>query len=1086
MAKKIFKNPGKIVRDDSGKPILDKNGNYVYSPQSGAANVTMAPWEYLMALPENAVGDAVFGLASKVASPFIKKAASKAIPKIISKIETPKFTSDINWGKWNKEILDNPKLLNEYHAIEESAKKAGSWMKNSDGSKFTGTPEQFIQQQSINYRKAFPEGSDLTYRGDSYHFPELRPNTHGYKGHAIFSANRELAEKYGSKDLYNSFSENSEEIAKQKLNDYRNLMLSKGRDKSKLEMEISNTNPYNTYYIKTPKQKGIHELYSPKSNNQIIVDANGANWGEIRDRNLNKILGKSDNAHTSTDDIAQYIKKNNINNAIINNVNDGGIGNEIITNIKPGNYLKSARGNNGMFDMTNPNIYKGITGAALINQTLNNNDMKKQYKSGGRLSRSFGFNSPDYSTGGNLYFLGGNTDKKTNQGVNVSGLVDMAIPGAGAAMSLVNSAGDSVGGGLGAAMKGSVNPFAATFNKNLKPWQRALGTINPALGGLMAYNEQQKEDNFNSGVADMRQRNEMLGIKANGGSLRSYEVSDAKPFTSWYDSQPFYTEALQNKYKDLPTKEIIANATNDKSFRNSKLNQYNDSLISKYGDKYLTSNEVDSVARRNNIPNIFDLDKQVKSSDYNGAGEINNTMGSKENTLNKYGYRMMLNRSFPKGSNPYKAAGGYILPSGVSSNMATEYAQGGMLTEFGAGGSHESSPTQGVQQGISNDGTPNRVEEGETKYQDYIFSDRLKIDKQAVEEHNMPKSMINKTFADASKRISKLHKERPNDPITRDTMKSKMDHLMMANDEIREYEQSSMMAMGGHLYDGLSEDTGFLNLEDPRILDRYLNQSNMSKINSIGLDSSKPQSFGLEKDKLNAKVANIAVGTPESKTNLGGTGNVGGFLKDPKNLRYAPIAFDALAATGLFGKSPKSEQYSPTLIKQQGNLSAPQVNEESMRAKIDAAYQNQIRGMAGASGGSGVALRSGLTGVGEDYMSAVGQGFLGAETANNQAKMQTDQYNLGAAQNVASQNAQMQNQAGLYNNQIINQNNALNYDNKMSYLGKGAEGLGDIGYEARNAEILPRLFGYNQYGEYKPLNAKACGGRLRMMNRKKK
>ena len=113
MAEKVFKNPGKIVRDDSGKPILDKNGSYVYSPQSGAADITMAPWEYLMALPENAIGDAVFGIASKLASPFVKKAATKAMPKIISKIETPRFSSDINWGKWNKEIPQNKNLLND-------------------------------------------------------------------------------------------------------------------------------------------------------------------------------------------------------------------------------------------------------------------------------------------------------------------------------------------------------------------------------------------------------------------------------------------------------------------------------------------------------------------------------------------------------------------------------------------------------------------------------------------------------------------------------------------------------------------------------------------------------------------------------------------------------------------------------------------------------------------------------------------------------------------------------------------------------------------------------------------------------------
>jgi len=689
------------------------------------------------------------------------------------------------------------------------------------------------------------------------------------------------------------------------------------------------------------------------------------------------------------------------------------------------------------------------------------------------LSRSFGFNSPDYSTGGNLYFLGGikpPTEMQSGVG-SVAGSIGGMIP--------TNTKGGAAASG---AMQG------ASLGMNFGPWGAAAGAIIGGAAGFIGKENQMNKDAFASSANDMRQRNEMLGIKANGGSLRSYEVSDTKPFTSWYDSQPFYTEALQNKYKNLPVKDIIKNAINDKSFRNSKLNQYNDSLISKYGDNYLTENEVDSVAKRNNIPNIFDLDKQVKSSDYNGAGETNNTMGSKENKLNKYGYRMMLNRSFPKGSTPYKALGGFITASGVPQNMVTEYADGGFLTEFNAGKSHEENKFGGVLQGQSPDGQDNRVEEGETKYQDYIFSDRLKLDEQAINEHNLPKSMINKTFAEASKRIAKLHKERPNDPITRDTMKSKMDHLMQANDEIREYEQSSMMAMGGHLHAGgapLLIGNKLVDVNKPQNNEMLASRIGNSFINpSNGLLPMQNQTQKLETGKLQSKINSTK--DLDGKTDLG-------FFKDPKNLRYAPIAFDALAATGLFGKSPKPETYSPTLIKQQGSLTPSQVDEESMRAKIDAAYQNQIRGMAGASGGSGAALRSGLTGLGTDYMSAVGQGFLGADTANNAAKMQADQYNLGTAGSVASQNAQMQNQAGLYNNQMINQNNALNYDNKMSYLGKGAEGLGDIGYEQRMMEIFPKTTGYTDMGDWaatinaakKNSNAKACGGRLKMLKRRK-
>ena len=41
------------------------------------------------------------------------------------------------------------------------------------------------------------------------------------------------------------------------------------------------------------------------------------------------------------------------------------VGNTVIMNSKPGNYLKSRWYNNGMFDMTNPNIYKTLVPGAV-------------------------------------------------------------------------------------------------------------------------------------------------------------------------------------------------------------------------------------------------------------------------------------------------------------------------------------------------------------------------------------------------------------------------------------------------------------------------------------------------------------------------------------------------------------------------------------------------------------------------------------------------------------------------------------------------------------------------------------------------
>jgi hypothetical protein len=117
-------------------------------------------------------------------------------------IEVPKsnFKSEIDWGKWNPDTPKYPELTNEYNAIEKATKQSGTWMKNPDGSPFQGTPEQFIQEQSSYFKKAYPEGYDLTYRGvDKFNnnpdFSQPR-NTSLPSDRGIFTANRELASDY--------------------------------------------------------------------------------------------------------------------------------------------------------------------------------------------------------------------------------------------------------------------------------------------------------------------------------------------------------------------------------------------------------------------------------------------------------------------------------------------------------------------------------------------------------------------------------------------------------------------------------------------------------------------------------------------------------------------------------------------------------------------------------------------------------------------------------------------------------------------------------------------------------------------------
>jgi len=54
------------------------------------------------------------------------------------------------------------------------------------------------------------------------------------------------------------------------------------------------------------------------------------------------------------------------------------------------------------------------------------------------------------------------------------------------------------------------------------------------------------------------------------------------------------------------------------------------------------------------------------------------------------------------------------------------------LEEVNAGGSHEENPNEGVIVSYAPDGLPNKVEEGETIHNDYVYSKRLEANKKVL------------------------------------------------------------------------------------------------------------------------------------------------------------------------------------------------------------------------------------------------------------------------------------------------------------------------------------------------------------------
>ncbi len=350
-------------------------------------------------------GKELSSLTNNLTSKFqqLKKSGNYKLPKTINinDIEKP-FKSEIDWGKWNKEIPYNKPLMEEYAKIEKTFKADGTWMKNPNGGEFNGTPEQFVLINSKNFKKAFPEGYEAVFRGGI-------DNGILVPSKSMFTSNKSLALDY---------------IPNQLNEDRRLLELAHRKSKNKIIYE-GNRDVWADLGLQTIDQQISHskrELTKLKKEfkNEILA-FNGSPFLKeellkLQDVKIKKIEDRIDllkksnsdsddllnkmrrelsydekkkiDRNIQTNDIAKYVEDNNLDYVKLNNIDDAGIGDVTIVNHKPGNYLKSLIGNNGMFDMTNPNIYKGLVGLGIPSATLlkskeNNYGLPKKYKKGG-------------------------------------------------------------------------------------------------------------------------------------------------------------------------------------------------------------------------------------------------------------------------------------------------------------------------------------------------------------------------------------------------------------------------------------------------------------------------------------------------------------------------------------------------------------------------------------------------------------------------------------------------------------------------------------------------------------------------------
>lgn len=113
---------------------------------------------------------------------------------------------------------------------------------------------------------------------------------------------------------------------------------------------------------------------------------------------------------------------------------------------------------------------------------------------------------------------------------------------------------------------------------------------------------------------------------------------------------------------------------------------------------------------------------------------------------------------------------------------------------FNVGGTHVQNPYGGILQGVDSEGNPNLVEQGEVKFNDYIFSRRNKINSALVKNYILPEKIAGMTFAEAAEYLQRDSAERPDDPISKNYLNDVMGKLQGAQEEYKAKKQARQLA----------------------------------------------------------------------------------------------------------------------------------------------------------------------------------------------------------------------------------------------------------------------------------------------------
>ena len=386
------------------------------------------------------------------------------------------------------------------------------------------------------------------------------------------------------------------------------------------------------------------------------------------------------------------------------------------------------------------------------------------------------------------------------------------------------------------------------------------------------------------------------------------------------------------------------------------------------------------------------------------------------------------------------------------------------LTYIDNGGSHEANPFEGVQMGIDPQGVPNLVEEGEVIFNDYVFSNRLKVPKAIRQQYKLRDNI---TFAEAAKKLGKESEDRPNDPISKRGLESFMSALANGQEEVRIKNKDRRMnryAKGGklgNLFSGEEDHPSVLKgLEFP-----YLEPtaSDIPVLEGLSIEGLKPLDIPEKRKSKNSY------------------------------LRYAPIAASGIAVLNdmLGGNEPNytnADIFAKAIRDSYRPVSTRPIGEYLPYKPFDRMfYINQLnknsaanrRAIQNTSGGNRAAALASL--LASDYNYGENLGKLGrqAEEYNQALKekvtdfnRRTNMYNSEQGTKVDMFNSELKaKQASLYGQlagmrqSILNSNMEEKRENMTNFI----QGLSDLGREMEQKQWRKALYNTGYFGKSKEL-----------------